>query len=579
MFTRRSIGIRLFQVVFAAFAVIAIVLLYLYWAQQRQQAIRKEVDAARKVVLLAESVRRRVSRLWDEGVITTQTVRDFNAIADPQARREKILSTVPVVVSWKVIQDQIADDGFALRTPRIGARNPANEPDALERKALQYFASNPQAKEYVIVDEETDSVRYFRPVHLEKQCTICHGDPASSYELWGRDDGRDVLGYPMENKRPGDLHGAFEIVASLDDSTAAIRQSMVQAGVGTLIAMAVFGWLFHRLIQSMITRPLKRMGQQLKVIGEGDLTVQLPVQNDDEIGTMARHINGFASRIRQLIDDLQASIGHLNQAARDMAGIARETESRAEQQRKDTEQTAATIQQMSASIQEVAQSTAEAADRARRTDSEAKQGRQVVANATRQIRELAAEIDRVTEELHKLENDSKNIGEVLEIIRDIADQTNLLALNAAIEAARAGEQGRGFAVVAEEVRTLASRTQESTAQIQNTIDELRSRARSAVEMIENSREQAHQGTQETEAANETLTNIIAMVEATGELNDQVASAIDEQSKVSEAISQNVGEINDGCVEVCRKMEETLKATEELRETAARLEAAVSRFRT
>jgi len=294
---------------------------------------------------------------------------------------------------------------------------------------------------------------------------------------------------------------------------------------------------------------------------------------------MARHINNFARRIRQLIDDLQASIGHLNRAARDMAGIARETESRAEQQRQDTERTAATIQQMNTSIQEVARSTAEAADRARQTDSEAKQGREVVANATRQIRALAAEIDRVTEELHKLENDSKNIGEVLEIIRDIADQTNLLALNAAIEAARAGEQGRGFAVVAEEVRTLASRTQESTAQIQNTIDELRSRARSAVEMIEHSREQAHQGSQETEAANETLTNIIAMVEATGELNAQVAAAIDEQSKVSETISQNVGEINDGCVEVCQKMEQTLKATEQLRETAANLEAAVNRFRT
>ncbi len=579
MFARRSIGMRLFQVVLAAFAAIAVALLALYWVQQRERAIQNQVDTARKVVLMAESVRKRVSWLWDEGVITPETVREFNAIADPHLRREKILSTVPVVLSWKVIQDQIADDGFTLRTPRVGARNPANEPNDLERRALQYFASHPQADEYVAIDEEINAVRYFRPVRLEKQCIICHGDPATSYELWGRDDGRDVLGYPMENKRPGDLHGAFEIVASLDDAMAAIEGSMLKAGVGTLVALALFGWLFHRFIQRLVTHPLEQMGRQLKVIGEGDLTVQLPVHNDDEVGTMARHINNFARRIRQLIDDLQASIGHLNRAARDMAGIARETESRAEQQRQDTERTAATIQQMNTSIQEVARSTAEAADRARQTDSEAKQGREVVANATRQIRALAAEIDRVTEELHKLENDSKNIGEVLEIIRDIADQTNLLALNAAIEAARAGEQGRGFAVVAEEVRTLASRTQESTAQIQNTIDELRSRARSAVEMIEHSREQAHQGTQETEAANETLTNIIAMVEATGELNTQVAAAIDEQSQVSETISQNVGEINEGCVEVCQKMEQTLKATEQLRETAANLEAAVNRFRT
>ncbi|BCX87840.1 methyl-accepting chemotaxis protein [Methylomarinovum tepidoasis] len=579
MFLKQSIGIRLFKIVFAAFVLVACLLLVLYWQQQRRAAIAQQVDAARKVVTMAESVRHRVSRLWDLEVITPEKLREFDAIANPQERRRKILATVPVVVAWKVIQDKVAREGFELRTPRPNARNPKNEPTPLERQALEYFASHPNADEYVVFDDEANAVRYFRPVRLEQQCMICHGDPATSQALWGRSDGRDILGYPMDGKRPGDLHGSFEIVASLDEAMAAVRNNMLKAGLGMTLAIGLFGWVFYRLTQHMISRPLQAMGDQLQAIGDGDLTVQLDVNSEDEVGAMARHINAFSSRIRQLVNDLQATISHLNRAAGEMAGIAQETEAKAEKQHRNTEHTTASIQELSASIQEVAQTTSEAEARARETDAEAKQGHEVVTAATGQIRALAGEIDQVTEELHKLEADSKNIGEVLEIIRGIADQTNLLALNAAIEAARAGEQGRGFAVVAEEVRTLASRTQESTAQIQETIDELRNRARSAVEMIEHSRESAHQGAERTEAVDEALSNIIAMVEATGALNTQIATTIEQQSAVSETINRSVDEINQGSLEVCQKMEETLQATEQLRQTAARLEEAVNRFRT
>ncbi len=579
MLASKSIGMRLFLAVFAAIILLLTVLVYAYWNQQRNQAIDQRVDAARKAVLVAESVRSRMSRLWEEEVITPETVIEFSAIGDPKIRRDKILSTVPVVISWKVIQDKIANQGFQLRTPRIGARNPANEPNPLERQALNHFATHPESREYVIIDDENNAVRYFRPVRLEQQCMICHGDPATSVQLWDRNDGKDILGYPMENQKPGDLHGAFEIVASLDPADAAIGAVMLKTGTALFIAMSLFGWLMYRFIQRLISHPLKEMAINLDKIGGGDLTVQLQTEGDDEIAKMAKHINTFATRIRSLIDNLHATITHLNGAAHNLAEIAHDTEERAEQQRRDTEQTATTIQKMASSIQEVAQSTTAAAEKARETDAEAKQGREVVANANRQMSHLATEIDQVTAELHKLESDSKNIGEVLEIIRDIADQTNLLALNAAIEAARAGEQGRGFAVVAEEVRTLASRTQESTSQIHDTIEELRQRARSAVSMIEHSREQAHNGAQETKAADAALANIITMVESTGELNTQVATAIEQQSVVSETISHNVDEINQGCVEVCTKMEETLDATKQLRATAESLEASIKQFRT
>jgi methyl-accepting chemotaxis protein len=185
-------------------------------------------------------------------------------------------------------------------------------------------------------------------------------------------------------------------------------------------------------------------------------------------------------------------------------------------------------------VQEVARNATEAAKAASHSDEEAQNGQAVVDRTINAIDALASEVDRAANVIHRLEQDSDKIGTVLDVIKGIAEQTNLLALNAAIEAARAGEQGRGFAVVADEVRTLASRTQQSTAEIQQMIERLQAGAQEAVSVMEDSRSRASDSVSSAQSAGQSLESITRSVASITDMNTQIASAADEQSALSHA---------------------------------------------
>ena len=576
-----SVGMRLVLVVLGLILLVSGGLLWAYAAQQRNTAVAAETAQARNVIQVAETVRDHVAEQWKMGNYTTSLLRRFSALPDENEAKSKILSTIPIVVAWQVIRANAEENGFTLRTPRTNARNPNNEPDELEARALRYFAEHPQAREYEVIDEATNSLRYFRPVHLQEQCMICHGDPRNSLELWGNEDGRDILGYPMDNKKVGDLHGAFEILTSLDDVDAAILSNVGKAfglmGLGALIVGLGLFFTTKRLVVD----PLTNLGLKLQDIaqGEGNLNVRLDIHGKNEFAWVASSFNRFVKKIRNMVLTLKDSSQYLAQEADHVEKLAQGTGVDAARQGDEMRHVAVTMQQMAAAVQEIAQNTTRASEVARTTDSETKSGHEVVHNAIANIERLASEVDKAALVLKELEGDSDSIGEVLKIIGDIADQTNLLALNAAIEAARAGEQGRGFAVVAEEVRTLASRTQESTAEIQQTIERLRNRARQAVEVIGHSKEQAEQSKDEAHAVNSVLDNVTRMIDEVSEMNAQIASAVEEQSMVSEEINQNVAQVNEGVEKTQLKMQETREAIGKLREQTGKLDQVVAQFRT
>jgi methyl-accepting chemotaxis protein len=235
------------------------------------------------------------------------------------------------------------------------------------------------------------------------------------------------------------------------------------------------------------------------------------------------------------------------------------------------------MNEMAATVQEVSRNAQYAADGALKADEEARNGAAVVTETIAAINSLSGNVENASEVIQRLEAESENIGSVLDVIRGIAEQTNLLALNAAIEAARAGEQGRGFAVVADEVRTLASRTQQSTSEIQEMIERLQQGSKNAVAVMEEGRRQTQAGVEQAARAGQTLQDITAAITSIRDLNTQIASAAEQQASVAEEINRSIVSINEVADETSLGMREAAMSSNQLTQYASQLQSLVERF--
>ena len=330
----------------------------------------------------------------------------------------------------------------------------------------------------------------------------------------------------------------------------------------------------------MITIPINEAVLAIEDLaeGEGDLTRRLRADGKSEIMKMSDGFNRFAGKVHNLVTQVAEGVQNLSLVVKDVSSIVDLTQHGSQQQRAQTENVATAISAMAQMVQEVTNSANLAAESAQQADDNAKTGQSVVTKTIDSINELAGEIETGVNVIYALEKDADAIGSVLDVIKGIAEQTNLLALNAAIEAARAGEQGRGFAVVADEVRTLASRTQESTAAIQKMINSLQSQAHAAVKAITQGQGKAKNSVSIASNAGDALSAITHSVSTITSMNIQIASASEKQSTVAKEIDHNVLEISQVADKNAMASDRLAASSEDLARLANELRGLISQFK-
>ena len=355
--------------------------------------------------------------------------------------------------------------------------------------------------------------------------------------------------------------------------------STLRIVLGMIVLAIGLSSLLAWLTIAGIGRAVRALERASSEMAAGNLTVAADYRAGDELGRIADAFNRMRERFHGMVGQLGGATAQLAAAAEQTSAVTQQTNAGIQRQRVETDQVATAMHEMTATVQEVARSAAGAAEQARRADQEAEQGRREVQRTVEVIDALAAEVQRAAEVIHQLEQDSERIGSILDVIRGIAEQTNLLALNAAIEAARAGEQGRGFAVVADEVRSLASRTQQSTTEIQGMIEKLQSGARSAVAVMQSGGQQARQGVDQVARTGTALSAITQAVGSITDLNAQIASAAEEQSSVAEEINRNIVTVSEIAEQNSAGALQTAATSEELARLAEQLQGLVGQFRT
>lgn len=439
--------------------------------------------------------------------------------------------------------------------------------DDFQRDAWTFLNKNPE-QVFSQTKEQAGST-FVRVAIADKMvangCVACHNSHPDT---------------PKADWKLGDVRGVLEVIVPIDASLASGNQ--ISFKIVSILAgvIAIIVLMMITIYRATIRSKLISIGSALEDIaeGEGDLTRRLNAKGKHEVATIAYQFNRFTEKLQGII---QQVVQNTNQVSTVTAGIVTETGQAAasmNEQMNATDQVATAIEQLTASTQDIAASASQSADHAAAVDTNTQVGRAKVEETERSILALAKELEKASAVTTNLSKDSLEIGSVLSVIQGIAEQTNLLALNAAIEAARAGEQGRGFAVVADEVRTLASRTQQSTEEIRGIIERVQNGTENTVKAMETSCATANSSVLLVQEAGGILAQI---TEESGNINDmnrQIASASEEQSGVSSEIRNSINQIAQMSAHSNDATDQILVKTEQLAQQSQMLQALLKQFK-
>ncbi|UPQ84738.1 methyl-accepting chemotaxis protein [Pseudomonas knackmussii] len=462
--------------------------------------------------------------------------------------RNKILAR-PGVIDARIVRGEPVTNVFG---PGLAHQAPV---DTLDQRALAGEAT-------VEVSEGQNGrvLTVINPIHAQQDyrgtnCLTCHQVPQDTVM------GAVRISYDL-SALDSEVHG--NILTS-----AAIQALLL------VIGLVIMSYIIRRVVISRINDMRHTMEA---MTADEDLSRTVAVHAQDEVGAMGQAFNRMIFKFRNSLEAVAAVTQQLGEVSERVSRVAEKTHSAVMEQRSETDMVASAMNEMSATVQEVARHANETATASSGADNESRAGVALANEALQSIEVLIGDIENAAQVIKKVETDSVSIGMVLNVINGIAEQTNLLALNAAIEAARAGEQGRGFAVVADEVRTLASRTQKSTEEIQHTIEQLQNGVRKAVQAMEGAQVRALSGSDRVGKTAQSLTVIAGEVNTINGMNTQIATAAEQQGAVADEINRNITTISAIADTTLTDASQTAQISDELVQLAAELNRLVKQFR-
>lgn len=472
-------------------------------------------------------------------------------------REFKHLEQVPVVAAWKVAQEYANKAGMEFKTPSLNARDPHNQPDEFERRALLKFQADPQLNEYSerIKENGREYMAYAQPVRLTQDCLVCHGDPAGS---------KDPVGYTREGMKAGDLRGAFSVKAPVDELIAnASANSKVLFFTSLFTLLAAAGAVIF-VVRGNVIKPILRIREMLLGLSEGDLTRRIQLDSEDEVGQMARALN-------TTVDKIGSTIQAISQESNTLATASEEFSSTSQQISANSEETTAQANSVSAATQEVNRSLQTVATGAEEMSATIKDIAKNATEASKVAQSAVSMAQETNATVAKLGASSAEIGQVLKVITAIAQQTNLLALNATIEAARAGEAGKGFAVVANEVKELAKQTAKATEDVSAKILAIQEDTKASVDAIGTISGIVGQ-------INDISNTIAVAVEEQSATTNEMTRSVSEAAKGSGAITENIQGMTQAAQSTSSSALESQKAAQELAKMSTQLRNLVEQFK-